>query len=209
MKLMEKKKLGQLLGTIGKQHATIRANIQTALVHAIGHAIVHRDTSFGLRLMQNTDGAIRRQAIVNYLGNFGPFTWVPKDEKFTFTKGWQACKPEEVEEWMDKINATLWYEYTQEAAIKAYDPLKDIESMFGRFTRNFKKASEEGKVLPHSDLFDVLQQAHDEYKLKHSSTTKDEEEKKDATNPVDPVTPKSTEPDMQEQMATNRELRAA
>ncbi len=199
MKLMENKKLGQLIGQIGKGQVKLREQIQLALIHAIGHAIVTRDTTFGKRLMDATNGAIRRQGIVNYLGEFGPFTWDAKNEVFKLTKGWEACKPEEVEKYLDKLEAgPKWWEHTKEAKLQPYDPLKDFQSLLKRVTNHIEKAKEEKRVIPNSDVFDYLQSAMEDYKLDHSKVAADEKEKQQSQDP-------------QDLMAANasRELRAA
>lgn len=209
MKLMEAKALSTYIGKIGKAQVKLRDEIQAACLHCIGHAILHGDVTFGTRLMAAANGSIRRQGIVNYLSEHGPFTWDTSKEVFKKNTKWDKTDPKDVEKWLDTVIKDPrgpWYEFTKEAKPTPYDPLKDFESFLKRLERKANLAKDEGKVLPHSDVYDYIARAMEEYREDHEEAKK-KKEVKEGTEPQPSVNPLSgmsqpTEP-------TSREVRSA
>ena len=210
MQLIESKKLKAMIVSINKQHTKLRDAIQIACLQCIGHAILHGDVRPATQLMESTNGAVRRQAIVNYLGEHGPFAWDTKENKFTKATKWNKvpAQLEQVESYLDKVVADVrgpWYEFTKEATIKAYDFEKDVASLLNRVESHVKK----GEKVGHLELRDAISAAFDDYKnmnrrLSEEELKKLEEEQEKDVNPApssDTADPSSA--------AVDRQLRAA
>lgn len=217
MKLIEKAKLRAMITSIGKQHAKLRDNIQLACMQCIGHAILHGDVRPATQLMENTNGAVRRQAIVNYLGEHGPFAWDTKENKFTKASKWNKVEAnqEKIEAYLDKVSEDPrgpWYEFTKETAIKAYDFEKDVESLLRRVESHVKK----GEKVGHLELRDKIAAAFDEYKARNHKLSEEElkkleeEQAKDLQNKETKAEEQQSTPNVDNtQAAVDRQLRAA
>ena len=149
------KALSKLIGSIGKQNTKLRGDIQTACLMAIGHAVLFGQVTPGTQLMEATTGTVRRQAIVNFLSEFGPFSWDAKENKFSKNKKWERCTVEGLSDWLDSV--PLWYEFTKESAIKPYDFFKDFESLLGRAQKHIEKGEKVGNLELLTELSDVMQ----------------------------------------------------
>lgn len=202
------KELSKLIGQIGKDHVKLRDNIQSVCLKCIKHAVLYGDVVFGTRLMEATNGAVRRQGIVNYLSEFGPFTWNEKETKFTKNGKWARTTSEKVDQWIQDVaqNELPWWEFTKEAKIKPYDFLKDVDSLLNRVEKHIKN----GENVGYGELRDSISIAVEAYKEKQKKMSDaelkklEEEQKKDLEK-----VPESNE--QQEQMAAtqDRELRVA
>lgn len=156
---LSSKVLVTLISKIGKNQVKLRDDIQSACLKCIKHAILYGDVSFGTRLMDATKGSIRRQAIVNYLSEFGPFSWNTKDLKFSGNKKWDRTKKEDVDAWIEKVNGTTWYDFTTEPTPKPYDFMSDLKSLLGRVKRHTDK----GENVGYGELRDAVESAFNDY----------------------------------------------
>lgn len=203
------KELSKLIGQIGRDHVKLRDNIQIVCLKCIKHAVLYGDVVFGTRLMEATNGAVRRQGIVNYLSEFGPFTWQEKEKKFTKNTRWARTTVEKVDEWIETVKTDKrgpWYEFSKEGTIKPYDFLKDVNSLLNRVENHIKN----GENVGYGELRDSISIAVETYKEKQKKMSDaelkklEEEQKKDLEKAPEPN-------EQQEQMAAtqDRELRAA
>ena len=78
------KQLNTKIKSVSKRTATLRADIQTILINAAGHAYQHRDVGFFTRLFAATSG-MNRKLIAKWAQEYG-FAALQKDGSFKLNK---------------------------------------------------------------------------------------------------------------------------
>lgn len=202
MKLMSEKEIKVGITKVEKKNHEFRLLIQSVALGVIGHAIMHGNVTPATQLIEAAPET-RRQAIVNYLSEHGPFTWDSSKAAFKKNSKWEKVKLEmeggvvvksdeniaEVEKYLDAVIADPrgpWYEMTKATLknVKPYDLLTDVTSLIKRVERHIEKKER----VDHSGLFDYLQIALTQYKEDSEAATDD-----DGVAPVENTGPKANE----------------
>lgn len=162
MSFLTKKQIATKIGAIGKQNVKMRTEIQEICTNLVFHAAKHGDVTLADRLLEATDKLTRRQAIINWLSEFGPYVFDSKEHVFKLAKKHATREMDEqtLEIYCLEQRPT-WYEFTKEAKLQPYSLEKDVLSTIKRMMAHMEKGEVTGRM---GDLAVAIKNTYDDWK---------------------------------------------
>jgi hypothetical protein len=162
--MLNQKQIDKLIVTIRTSAAKLRENVQEAACAVTVHAVLHGDVTLATRLTDALGAGGRRQALVSWLEEFGPFAYDRKNETYKlaprkldkmlgeFDGSRERCA-EALEIYLGTV--PTWFDFVKEQVKSAYDAEKQINAVISAIT---SKASK-GEDVKGAGLVPFLQQA--------------------------------------------------
>lgn len=138
--IISQERFDTLISTIEIQGEQFANNIHEAGLHAIAQANQHGNIGFATRLMDAIGKKHARERVKSWLIKFGKFTL--KDRAIVYLKR-ADIKPENLDSWLEKADATPYWELTNEAEAKVtIDYLQIIKSAIEKAGKEAAKGKE-------------------------------------------------------------------
>jgi hypothetical protein len=158
MKLLKQKELHVAMTALTKSTVATRQMVQDMAHQAVGHSIVHGDTSIGKMLLEaiGVNKSLRKDSLIAYLEKYGNFAWVKLEKTLKFRATYPVGKITPEHEAL--FLAAKWDEAKREQdATSVYD----MEALFRAFIAKQEKLCLDANVTVKNR--DVLQAVSDEF----------------------------------------------
>jgi hypothetical protein len=189
-KLMQAKAFNAFCAEIGQATGSLRANVQSAAVIAVGYSLLHRDTGAANRLIDSISAhkTIRKDSLVAFLEKFGAVKWDNADKTLHFRERTDGV--EFSDEYVELMNANPWSDAKREAApVSIYD----VEAAFGKFLKSVHKYADDTAVMTRNRaLLAVMERAYHKYIAEQADEQFETVVEKRKPDVVEPTIPEPT-----------------
>lgn len=158
--MLTKKEICKSIQAIGRTSEKLRDMIQVVAVSLIGHAFDHGDVTQANDLLAACGKQVDRQALVQYLEDFGPFRFQSKEGTFKLNK---KFRDENVfdEDHLNHVDTPKWFDYGR--APNQLNSKFDVEARTLSLLKQLDKAKEDGKTVMNEEFAVFLKKAITQY----------------------------------------------
>lgn len=187
-KLIKTAQFNALCAEIGKATGTLRAQVQTAAVVAVGYSMMHRDTGAANRLIDSIahHKTIRRDSLIAFLEKFGALRWDNASKTLAFRERTDEAVFDD--EYVALMSENQWTEAKKEPEPKS---MYDIEDAAAKFIKTMHKYADDSAIkVRNRGLLTVLERAYHKYVADQADEqfeTVVEKRKPDVVEPTIPV----------------------